>query len=163
MDQNINDSKWHILNSFLGKYYFRHTNFHIRPHVLVNIIRVFFNLRFSSRKQQSHQKLAKKITDFTIQFGSNNLTHFTSLNSLDIENNMLMQHSQKPFLLYKFFSKHIPILCQKKHLQWTVSWLPRPEFLRHFECKNLYIFLYISVRKLLFQTRSKIWTSRVRL
>ena len=26
-----------------------------------------------------------------------NLTHFTNLNSLDTENNMLPQHSQKPF------------------------------------------------------------------
>ena len=147
----------------MGKYYFRHTHFYISPHVLVDIVRVFFNFRFSSRKSQSQQKVAKKNTHFTIQLGSKNLTHFTSLNSLDIENNILMQHSQTPFSLYKCFSKHISVLCQKKHLHCTVSWLPRPEFLRHFKCKNLYIYLYISVRKLLSQTRSKIWTSRVRL
>ena len=57
----------------------------IRPQVPVDIIKVFFN--FS--KSQSQQKLVKKITDFTIQFRSKNLTHFTSLNPLDIENNML--------------------------------------------------------------------------
>ena len=39
--------------------------------------RVFFNFRFSSRKSQSQQKLTKKVTYFTIQFHSNNLTHFT--------------------------------------------------------------------------------------
>ena len=40
----------------------------------------FLNFRFSSRKSQSQQKLAKKITHFTIQFHSTILrtsTHFT--------------------------------------------------------------------------------------
>ena len=32
---------------------------------------------------------SKSQADFTIQFRSKNLTHFTSLNPLDIENNML--------------------------------------------------------------------------
>ena len=45
----------------------------------------FFNFRFSSRKSQSQQKLAKKMTYFTTKFRSKNLTHFTNLNSLDIE------------------------------------------------------------------------------
>ena len=48
----------------------------------------FFNFSFSSRKSQSQQKLAKNITHFTIEFRSKNLTHFTNLNSLDIENNV---------------------------------------------------------------------------
>ena len=46
---------------------------------------VSFNFRFSSRKSQSQQKLAKKITHFTIQSRSNYLTHFMNLNSLEIE------------------------------------------------------------------------------
>ena len=44
---------------------------------------VFLNFRFLSRKSQSQQKLAEKITHFTIRFRSTNLTHFTNLNSLD--------------------------------------------------------------------------------
>ena len=45
--------------------------FHIRPHIPVDIIRVFFLIfRLSSRKSQSQQNLAKKITHFTIQFRS---------------------------------------------------------------------------------------------
>ena len=48
----------------------------------------FFS-RFSSRKSQSQQNLAKKIIHFTIQLRSKNISHFTNLNSLDIENNML--------------------------------------------------------------------------
>ena len=67
--------------------------------------RCFLVFRFSSRKSQSQRKLAKKITNFTIQFCSKNLTHFTNLNSLDNENNMLAQHSQKPLSLYKNSSK----------------------------------------------------------
>ena len=71
--------------------------FYICPDVLVDIIRVFFNFRFSSRKSQIQQKLAKKITHFTIELRSKNLTHYTSLNLLDIENNIHPQHSQKFF------------------------------------------------------------------
>ena len=100
-------------------------------------------LKFSSRKSQSQQKLAKKITHFTIQFVSKNLTHFTSLNSLDIENNMHLQYSKTPFSSYKFFSKHISVWCLKNHLHCTISWRPRTAFSKHFECKCLYISVYI--------------------
>ena len=74
----------------------------------------FFYSRFSSRNAQSQQILAKKITHITIQFHPENLIHFTNLNSLDIENNMLPKHSQKRFSLYKFPSKHVSVWCQKK-------------------------------------------------
>ena len=47
--------------------------------------------------------MAKNITHFTIQFRSKNLTHFTNINSFDIKNNMLPQHSQKPFWLTHSF------------------------------------------------------------
>ena len=53
--------------------------FYIRPHFPVDIITFFFNFRFFSRKSQSHQKLAKKIAHFTIQFRSKSLTHFMNL------------------------------------------------------------------------------------
>ena len=81
-----------LLWAFL--YLSRHSNWHHQS--------FFLNIRFSSRKSQSQQKLAKKITHFTIQFRSKNLTHFTNLNSVDVENNMLPQHSQKPFWLKNF-------------------------------------------------------------
>ena len=74
-----------------------------------------YNFSYSSTRSSGHYQ-----SFFQSQSRSKNLTHFTSLNSLDIENNMLMQHSQKPFSLYKFFSKHISVLCQKKHLHCTV-------------------------------------------
>ena len=62
----------------------------------MNTIRVFF-ISDCNRKSQSQQKIAKKITHFTIQFRLKDLTHFTNLNPFEIKNNMLPQHSQKPF------------------------------------------------------------------
>ena len=99
-----------------------------------------FNFRFHSK-----QNLAKKITHFTIQSRSKILTHFTNLNSLDIENNMLPKHSQKPFSLYKFFGKHVFVWCQRKHLHCTISWHQRNAFLRHFESKCLHISVYFCI------------------
>ena len=81
----------------------------------------------------------KKITHFTIQFRSKNLTHFTNLNSFEIENNILPKYSQKNFSVYKFSNKHVYFSCQKKHLHCTISWRPRTTFLKHFESKCLYI------------------------
>ena len=69
-----------ILNFTFGvlflKILFRTRLFWICPHFPVDIIRVFLNFRFSSRKSQSPQKLAKKITYFTTQFHPKNLTLF---------------------------------------------------------------------------------------
>ena len=90
------------LEFFFSKYYFRHTTFLYSFKCSSGHYQSFFNIRFSSRKSQSQQKLAKKITHFTIKFFSKNLTHFTNLNSLDAENNMLPQHSQKPLWLKNF-------------------------------------------------------------
>ena len=78
-----------------------------------------------------------------MQFRSKNLTHFTNLNSLDIENNILPQHSQKPFRLYIFSNKHVSVWFQKKHLGCAISWHQRTTFLKHFESKCLYISVYL--------------------
>ena len=110
--------------------------FYICPHVAVNIIRDFSQFQIFQQKVSKPTKLAKKITHFTIQFRSKNLTHITNLNSPDIENNVLPQHSQRPFSLYKFSSKHVSLYC-------TLSWRPRTAFLKHFEIKCLYIFVYL--------------------
>ena len=74
--------------------------FYICLDVPVDIIRVYFNFRFSSRKSQSQQKLTKKITHFTIQFRSKNfilrtLTHLT-LKIISTRN------KTKTFWLYEF-------------------------------------------------------------
>ena len=69
---------------------------------------------------------------------------------------MLPQHSQKPFrLYYQFSSKHISVWCQKKHLHSTFSWHPKLHSWSNLKA-NVRIFLYIFVRKVLFQRHSKI-------
>ena len=59
-----------------------------------------------------------------------------NLNSLDIENNMLPKHSEKPFSFYKFFSKHVSVECQKNNIC-------AAQFLKHFESKCLYVSVYL--------------------
>ena len=79
------------LKLFFWKYYFIHTVFYIRWHVLVDII------RFSNRKSQSQQKLAKRITHFTMQFRPKNLTYFTKFSSVEIASNMLLLRTFQTF------------------------------------------------------------------
>ena len=96
--QNINDSLSHISGILFLKILFRTYLFSYAPaRSSGHHQSLFINFRFSNRNSQSQQKLAKNITHFTKQFCSKNLTHFTNLNSTDIRNNMLLQHSQKPF------------------------------------------------------------------
>ena len=83
------------------------------------------------------------ITRFTIQFRSKKVTHFMNLNSFDIKNNRLPQHSQRTFWLYNFSSNHVSIWCQKKILWCTISWRPRTAFLKHFKRKCLYVSKYL--------------------
>ena len=80
-----------------------------------------------------------------------NPTHFTNLNSLNIIRNVLLQHSQKPYSLYnllkftQFPSKHVSGLCQK--IFCTASFLDTQELHSGSNQKaNTCIFLYISVR-----------------
>ena len=90
----------------------------------------------------SHHVLLKKVF----------VTHFTNLNSLNIENNMLQQHSQKPFLLYTFSSKHVSaVWCQKKAFALH-------HFLKPMNCileANVCIFLFILVQNFWFKRRNK--------
>ena len=144
------------LEFFFGKYYFWHTTLlYLSRNSSGHHQSFFFNFRISVRKSQSQQKLAEKITHFTIQFRSKNLTHFTNLSSLDVGNNIHPQHSQKTFWPYRFSSKHVSVLCQKKYLHCTISWRPRTESLKNLENK-CFMFLYISLKKILFQKRSKV-------
>ena len=131
--------------------------FGIRSLKILSVIQLFYicpNVKLSghdqSFKSQGQQKLAKKITNFTIHFRSKHLTHFMNLNSLDIENNMLPQHSQK-LTLQIFQQTCFTVWCQKKHLRCTTSWRPRIVFLKHIESRCLYISAYL--RKKIFFPR----------
>ena len=90
------------------------------------------------------ESLKAKITHFTIKFRSKDLTHFTNLKLLDIENKILLQqHSQKSFSLYKFSSKYCSGWCQKKHLHCTISRCPRIAFSKHF-FKQMSVYVCVS-------------------
>ena len=121
--------------------------FYICPDVQLDIIRVFFNFRFSSRKSQSQQKLAKKITLFTVSFKKPR--SFYKPHSLDIDNSSdicgFTNFLTKTFLLG--VRKNISIAsfldAQEVHSWRTLK-------------ANVCIFLHISLRKCLFQRRSEI-------
>ena len=100
-----------IFGIFLKKKFIWTYNF--CAYVPVDIVRVFYNFRFSSRKSQSQQNLAK-VSHFTIRFHSKHLTYFLNPKSLDIDNKMLPKHNQKPFSLYKFSSKRVSVCVRKK-------------------------------------------------
>ena len=87
--------------------------------------------------------VAKEITHFTIPFRSKNLTHFTNFSSLNIIENILPQHSEKPYSLYKCSSKHVSGWCQKKHLYCIISRCSRTSFSNHLESKCRFTYVYI--------------------
>ena len=101
-------------------------------------IQIIFDFRFSGRKSQSQQKLAKKITHYTIHFHAKHLIHFTNLISLNIENDILAKQNQKSFSLCKFSSKHVSVWYQKNIC--TALFLDTQEL---FESKCLYIYVYL--------------------
>ena len=110
-------------------------------------------------KKKSQQKLAKNTTQF--ELCSKNLTHFTNLNSLNIEKNMHQQQSQKPFSLFKFSSKQ-PVGVRKNIC--TGPFLDVQELHSRSTLKaNVCIFLYISVKIFLFQRFSKLLSGWGRL
>ena len=77
-------SKWFkisYLEFFFLKYYFGHAIFlYTSARSSGHDRNVSFNFRCSSRKSQNQQKLAKKITHFTMQFRSKKLIHLMNLN-----------------------------------------------------------------------------------
>ena len=107
----------------------------------MDVIRAFFIPDFKVSKPI---KTSEKDHSFLNIVLFKNLTHFTNLNSLFIEDNILTKQGQNPFPLYKFSSKLVSAWCQKKNLHCTISWHPTTAFLKHFESKCI-LALYISV------------------
>ena len=69
-----------------------------------------------------------------------------NLNSLDIENSMLPQSSEKPYWLYKFSNKHVLFGVRKNSC--TAPFLDAQELHSWSTLKaNFHVFLYISVGK----------------
>ena len=105
----------------------------------------FFSIiRFSSRKSQYQQKLAKMIAQFTIQFRSKNLTHFTTLSYLALKI-ICIRHTVKNLSEFTNFPEKIFLFGVRKNIcaapfldsQEPYSW----SIFKADAC----IFLYISV------------------
>ena len=108
----------------------------------------FLNFRFSSRESQSQQKLAKKITHFTIQFPSTILW-----TSIHLKLKMIPSHNTvKSLSDFTNFPADMFVSCQKKYLHCTLSWRPIIAFLKHFESKCLYISIYLLMKMFLLET-----------
>ena len=100
----------------------------------------FSYFRFSGRKSQNQQKLAKNILHFTIQFCSKVLAHFTN-----IIKNILPQYSQK----------HDSDWCQKT---FALHQTPKICFLGALGKQVSFISLQIFFWRFLFQRRRKLLT-----
>ena len=72
----------------------------------------------------SEHNLAKKVTHFTMQFRSKNLTHFTNLYLLNIIKKILPQHSQKHVSGWYQEQKLCCIDAQNLHSRSTWKALP---------------------------------------
>ena len=84
MQQNINDSKSHIWNSFLENIISGIQLFCICLYVPMDIIRAFFKFKFSSRKPQKPIKTSEKVLSFYSTVSLKNLINFMNLNPPDI-------------------------------------------------------------------------------
>ena len=105
-----------IFRILLLKMLFPAYNFFILIHMFQwTLSEVFFRFHLFWQKVSKPTKTIDKDHLFCNTVSLKNLTHFMNLNSLEIENNMLPQHSQNHFwLYYKFFSKHVSVWCRKK-------------------------------------------------
>ena len=101
------------------------------------------------------RKKSKKY--YSIQFRSKDLTHFTKLDFFYIESNMLPKHSQKLFSSLRIFQQTCFCLLSEKTFALHNFLTPKNCFLETFWKQMSVIFLYISLRKILFQRRSKIF------
>ena len=136
------------------KYYFGHTTFLYSFKSTSGHHQSFFNFRSSSRKSQGRKDHA---------FYSTVLLKKTSL-ILRTSTRLALGITQtKTFLLRcqkttATTTKKTKNKTKKKHLHCTIFWRPRAAFLSAYFCISLC--LYVSVRKFLFQTRSKILLGR---
>ena len=129
-----------IFETILLKILFLAYNFFIFNHMFQRASsKFFFDFRFSRQKSQSQQKLLTKITYFAIQVRSKHLIILRTSTHLTLKIICSQNTSKNHFSRYKFFTKHVSVWCQKKHLHCTISWHPRTAFLKHFESKCLYI------------------------
>ena len=95
--------------------------------------------RFSGRKSQIQQQLAKRITHFKIQFSSQSFLHLRTSTRSTFWKMYSPKHIPKLCSLLKFSSKDVSGWCQIIHLHCTIFKRPRTAFSKHLESKCLYI------------------------
>ena len=143
LDHSINDSKSHIWNSFIEYVISSRYLSYIQSRSSGHYQRFFFDFRFSGRKSQSQQKLSTKITYFTIQFRSKNLTHLCT--STHVKLKIICSRNAAKILSHfttDFSANMFLFGVRKKHLHCAISSHPKTAFLKHFESKCLYISVY---------------------
>ena len=112
----------------------------------------YFSFRFSNRKSQSQQKLAKGSHILQYNF-TQKISLILRISTQSTWKIMSPQHSHKTFWLFsdKFSNKHVSVWYQKKYLHYTISWRPRTAFLKQFESKYLYMSIYPPKKVFLFR------------
>ena len=102
-----------------------------------------FNFRFSSRsfKANKNQLYSFAVTFlFILQYSfAQKISLIYEPQLVNIVRNILLQHSQKSYLLYKFSSIYISGSCQKKDLHCMISRRPRITSSKHLEMHFLYL------------------------
>ena len=137
------------LELFFLKKLFRAYNFFIFAEMYQRTSSEFLlNFRFSRRKSQSQQKLAKKIAHFTIQSCLKNIFHFTNLETHLILKIICSRNTAKNLSDFKNFPADMFLLGVREYTC-TVPFLDAQELSFWSTLKeNVCIFLYISVRKI---------------
>ena len=155
LDQNVSDSKSHIWNSFL-KILFRANSFIIFLHMFQwTSSELFFNFRFSSKKSQSQQKLEKRSLILQYSFAQN--TSLILRTSTHLTSKIIWSHNTAKNLSgFINFPVNMFLFGVKKNIC-TAPFLDGEELHAWNTLKaDVCIFLYISIRKCLFQRRTKI-------
>ena len=102
-----------------------------------------FNFRFSSRrfKVNKNQLYSLAVTFlFILHTVSLKKPHWLYEPQLvNMVRNILLQHNQKSYLLYKFSSIYISGCCQKKDLHCVISRRPRITSSKHLEMHLFYL------------------------
>ena len=161
LDQNISDSKSDIWNSYLENFVLDIQPFYIRTYVPVDIISgVSFNFKFSSRKSESQQKLAKKWIILEYSFAQKTSLILRISTHLTLKRICSCNTAKNLSDFTNFPGK--PFLFGVREKICTAPFLDAPKL--HFwstlkASVNVRIFLYISIRKFFFQRRNKFFYS----
>ena len=153
LDQNINDSKTHICNSFFLKILFRAYIF--SPHVPVDIIRVFFIPEFVAEnlKANKSQRKISLILQYSFVQKTTVISQISTLMKLKTK---CSQNTAKKLSQFTNFPANKFLFGVRKNIC-TAPFPDATELLSWSTLKaNVCIFLCISQRKVFFQRRSKI-------